>query len=426
MTDLVSFSAQEAIMSQLIFLDQWETSHKDNEAPQHITELRIVRPYLEAVSLGSAEWDEDKDGRLINQHFLANMQPPVNAKSTMDSLDTTAATLAEPISRSPGKSWPKVDGTSTEPVVKGKKLDFGNRIEEISKKKLAKHTSEAWSFLRNDPQPIRSVPCYSLGPGHLGPHRLSTDNDDLISFENDTDDVKGGLIEASLLIDEATVLNAEDIHVEAAQVPEEGEAVKCFTCGLSSAKSLIMCPCDHKYCAECLCGMVKSSLRDDIPFPPVCCEKPIVVDANAGFFDKNTLCDFFARKFGIAYTTPSPEKIPPQVHGVNLGTSKNEGLCYLCKRVNEKDSCKLNELIIRILTKICPVCPDCCYRCNRNRTACPCATNGNSFDPEAPVFRPTNDSNKSGKRDSTQPPQSPTVGGPTKSVGIVNIGVAYE
>ncbi|KAM0502446.1 hypothetical protein ACHAP8_003989 [Fusarium lateritium] len=343
MTDLASFFAQEAIMSQLIFLDEWETSHKDNEASQQITELRIVRPYLEAVSIGSAEWDEDKVGHLINQHFLASMQPPANAKSTMDSLDTTAATLAEPISRSPGKSWPKVDGTSTEPVVKGKKRDFGNRIEEISKKKLAKHTSEAWSFLRNDPQPIRPVPCYSLGPGHLGPHHLSTDDDDLISFENDTDEVKGGLIEASLLIDEATVLNAEDVHVEAAQVPEEGEAVKCFTCGLSSAKSLIMCPCDHKYCAECLCGMVKSSLRDDIPFPPVCCEKPIVVDANSGFFEKNTLCDFFARKFGIAYITPSPEKIPPQVHGVNLGTSKNEGLCYLCKRVNEKDSCKLNE-----------------------------------------------------------------------------------
>ncbi|KAM0241595.1 hypothetical protein ACHAPO_001283 [Fusarium lateritium] len=333
-------------MSQLIFLDEWETSHKDNEASQQITELRIVRPYLEAVSIGSAEWDEDKVGHLINQHFLASMQPPANAKSTM-----------------------------------GKKRDFGNRIEEISKKKLAKHTSEAWSFLRNDPQPIRPVPCYSLGPGHLGPHHLSTDDDDLISFENDTDEVKGGLIEASLLIDEATVLNAEDVHVEAAQVPEEGEAVKCFTCGLSSAKSLIMCPCDHKYCAECLCGMVKSSLRDDIPFPPVCCEKPIVVDANSGFFDKNTLCDFFARKFGIAYITPSPEKIPPQVHGVNLGTSKNEGLCYLCKRVNEKDS----------------FCPDCCYRCNRNRTACPCAASGNSFDPEAPVFRPTNDSNKSGK-----------------------------
>ncbi|KAG8358615.1 hypothetical protein FVEN_g3629 [Fusarium venenatum] len=378
MADLTAFSAQEAIMSQLIFLDGWERSHdKDNEAPQQITELHIVRPYLKNVSLGSAEWDEDKVGRLINQHLLTSMQPPSNAKSTMkESLDTTAATLAEPVTRSPGKSWPKIDGTSTEPVVKGKKRDFGNRIEEISKTKLARHTSKAWSFLRNDPQPIQSVPHCRIGP----------DDDDLISFENDPDEIKGEPIEASLpLIGQVPVLNAEDVHVDAAPIPEEVETVKCFTCGLSSAKSLIMCPCDHKYCAECLCGMVKSSLRDDIPFPPACCEKPITIDVNAGFFDKNTLCDFFARKFGIAYITPSPKKIPPQVHGVDLGTSKNEGLCYLCKRVNEKDS----------------FCPDCCYRCNRNRTSCPCAANGNAFDPKAPVFRPTNNSNKSGKRDST-------------------------
>ncbi|KAH6980112.1 hypothetical protein EDB82DRAFT_560068 [Fusarium venenatum] len=356
MADLTAFSAQEAIMSQLIFLDGWERSHdKDNEAPQQITELHIVRPYLKNVSLGSAEWDEDKEE---------------------ESLYTTAATLAEPVTRSPGKSWPKIDGTSTEPVVKGKKRDFGNRIEEISKTKLARHTSKAWSFLRNDPQPIQSVPHCRIGP----------DDDDLISFENDPDEIKGEPIEASLpLIGQVPVLNAEDVHVDAAPIPEEVETVKCFTCGLSSAKSLIMCPCDHKYCAECLCGMVKSSLRDDIPFPPACCEKPITIDVNAGFFDKNTLCDFFARKFGIAYITPSPKKIPPQVHGVDLGTSKNEGLCYLCKRVNEKDS----------------FCPDCCYRCNRNRTSCPCAANGNAFDPKAPVFRPTNNSNKSGKRDST-------------------------
>ncbi|KAG8667664.1 hypothetical protein FPOAC2_12847 [Fusarium poae] len=409
MADPPEFSSEEATQ-QLIYLDDWEKSHdKDNEnVPQQVAELRIARPHLEAVSLGSTEWDGDKVSRLINQHLLVNMQLPIMAENATndqalhneeDSLDTTAATVADAVTRSPtAESSPKVDGASTESVVKGAKLDFGDRIEKISKIKLAKHTAKAWSFLQSGRQSTPSVPC------------RSHDDEDLISFEDDPvagpfdgDEIKGELND----INHITMLKVEDDHVEVTQIPEEIRAANCFTCGLSSAESLIMCPCGHRYCAECLCNMVKSSIRDEVPFPPVCCKRLVPIDVNAAFFDKDTLCDFFARKFGITYLTadgspkkrkyealmtPSLETISPQVHAMNLGTPKNEGLCYLCKRVNEKDS----------------FCPDCCYRCNRNRTLCNCAwwvdrqkriraeknVNGNAFDPDVPVFRPTNNSHE--------------------------------
>jgi hypothetical protein len=95
MADPPEFSSEEATQ-QLIYLDDWEKSHdKDNEnVPQQVAELRIARPHLEAVSLGSTEWDGDKVSRLINQHLLVNMQLPIMAENATSRLSDRHKTLS--------------------------------------------------------------------------------------------------------------------------------------------------------------------------------------------------------------------------------------------------------------------------------------------------------------------------------------------
>jgi hypothetical protein len=57
---------------QLNYLNEWEASHnEDDEVPQQIAELRLIRPHLEAVSMGSEPWDDEKVARLIK---LSNME----------------------------------------------------------------------------------------------------------------------------------------------------------------------------------------------------------------------------------------------------------------------------------------------------------------------------------------------------------------
>ncbi|PTD01671.1 hypothetical protein FCULG_00010587 [Fusarium culmorum] len=427
-------STREAAAAQLSYLDQWEAAYTGDNVelplPQQIVELRIIRPYLEAVASGSELWDADRAGSLINESLLAAMQPPFDAEAT-ESWDTTAATAASPTCSPSAESAAKVGGTSNESVVKvERQLGFGDHIAEISQSKLAKYTNNAWEFLQNGSRAKVTQPDKSENKlyCHSGPSE-----EDLISFENDpvvgpadikpvnitiphdtlTDDkvdVKDELIDACLIVDKCTSLKIEGDYASVASTHLVEEAVKCFTCGTTpSADALVMCPCRHQYCHGCLCHMVKSSIRGEIPFPPVCCESPVSIDVNTSVFDQNTLCDFFSRKFGISYMNPdaSPrkrkaigapyqDKAPSQVHGVTARMSRNgvQGSCYLCKRVNEKDS----------------FCPDCCYRCNRSRASCTCAwweerqrrmeaqkaINDNTFNPNVPAFCPT-DNDKSRK-----------------------------
>ncbi|UZP46336.1 hypothetical protein NXS19_014148 [Fusarium pseudograminearum] len=409
-------STREAAASQLSYLDQWETAYTGENAefplPQQIVELRIIRPYLEAVASGSELWDADRVGRLINESLLAAMQPPFVAEAT--------------------EHDDEFGGTSNESVVKvERQLGFGDRIAEISQSKLAKYTNNAWEFLQNGSrakvtQPEKSenkLCCHSdpseedlisfendpvAGPADIKPVNITIPHDTLT---DDNVDVKDEPIDACLIFDQSTSLKIEDDHASVASTHLVEEAVKCFTCGTTpSAEALVMCPCQHHYCHGCLCCMVKSSIRGDIPFPPVCCESPVPIDVNTSVFDQNTLCDFFSKKFGISYINPdgsprkrkaigapSQDKAPSQLHGVTVRMSRNgvQGSCYLCKRINEKDS----------------FCPDCCYRCNRSRASCTCAwweerqkrmeaqkvINDNRFNPNAPTFCPTDGSGKSRK-----------------------------
>lgn len=92
-------STREAAASQLSYLDQWETAYTGENAefplPQQIVELRIIRPYLEAVASGSELWDADRVGRLINESLLAAMQPPFVAEATEHDDECDAADQSE-------------------------------------------------------------------------------------------------------------------------------------------------------------------------------------------------------------------------------------------------------------------------------------------------------------------------------------------
>lgn len=202
-----------------------------------------------------------------------------------------------------------------------------------------------------------------VGPADIKPVNITIPHDTLT---DDKVDVKDEPIDACLIVDQCTSLKIEDDHASVASTHLLEEAVKCFTCGTTpSAEALVMCPCQHQYCHGCLCHMVKSSIRGEIPFPPMCCESPVPIDVNTSVFDQNTLCDFFSRKFGISYMNPdasprkrkaigapSQDKAPSQVHGVTVRMSRDgaQGSCYLCKRVNEKDSCKLRYHFYIIIT----------------------------------------------------------------------------
>ncbi|CAG1971881.1 unnamed protein product [Fusarium graminearum] len=425
-------STREAAASQLSYLDQWEAAYTGENVelplPQQIVELRIIRPYLESVASGSELWDADRVGRLINESLLAAMQPPFVAEAT-ESWDTTAATAASPTCSPSAESAAKVGGTSNESVVKvERQLGFGDRIAKISQSKLAKYTNNAWEFLQNGSRAKMTQPdksenklcCHSdhseedlisfendpvVGPADIKPINITIPHD---TFTDDKVDVKDEPVDACLIVDQCTSLKIEDDHAGVASTHLLEEAVKCFTCGTTpSAEALVMCPCQHQYCHGCLCHMVKSSIRGEIPFPPMCCESPVPIDVNTSVFDQNTLCDFFSRKFGISYMNPdasprkrkaigapSQDKAPSQVHGVTVRMSRNgvQESCYLCRRVNEKDS----------------FCPDCCYRCNRSRASCKCAwweerqrrmeaqkaINDNTFNPNAPALCPTDGSDK--------------------------------
>jgi hypothetical protein len=261
--------------------------------------------------------------------------------------------------------------------------DFGDRIEK-SKYKFSKQLTIAKSFLEKKIQPFQSEDA----PVALDtPCCFFDDNEeDLISFDSEPaatptkpkadaatnvtvlhdafmEDKTGANSKPfeTVIADQFPTLKVEVDTVGLAKIPQKVEAaMKCFTCGSCCVDSLIACPCKHQYCSECLCQLVKSSIRDEIPFPPACCELLVPVNLNSAVFDSKTLRDFLSKKFGVGYETPdtSPRKrkirvmpTPPQDKNlpdgqdmaVNMPKKGTGALCYLCKRVNERDACKLNH-----------------------------------------------------------------------------------
>ncbi|SPJ72585.1 uncharacterized protein FTOL_02314 [Fusarium torulosum] len=179
------------------------------------------------------------------------------------------------------------------------------------------------------------------------------------------------------------------------------DTAKCAKCGKGRDAPLVKCACSHEYCQNCLGLLIEDSIRDRAPFPPDCCNLPLPVDANSSSFDPMILREFFAKKFEVGCKTPtkndgkfSSVPTPPTEDSFKSQQPKvcrssphhkEEKLCHLCERVVAQGA----------------VCPNCCYRCNKNREACKCpwwqerqfknnkqAAAYQAFNPKATSFQP--------------------------------------
>ncbi|UPL02285.1 hypothetical protein LCI18_013219 [Fusarium solani-melongenae] len=100
-----------------------------------------------------------------------------------------------------------------------------------------------------------------------------------------------------------------------AETDPDKENVYCHSCGNDGEESVVLCPCGHYYCPQCLGRIVKSSVGgDSSPFPPLCCGKPVPVDVNSTTFDKDVLKAFMEKKLGLPLSeraTRAARALPP-------------------------------------------------------------------------------------------------------------------
>ncbi|KAJ3457086.1 hypothetical protein MRS44_014227 [Fusarium solani] len=100
-----------------------------------------------------------------------------------------------------------------------------------------------------------------------------------------------------------------------AETDPDKENVYCHSCGNDCEESVVLCPCGHYYCPQCLGQIVESSVGgDSSPFPPLCCGKPVPVDVNSTIFDKDVLKAFMEKKLGLPLSeraTRAARTLPP-------------------------------------------------------------------------------------------------------------------
>ncbi|KAM6508689.1 hypothetical protein FSOLCH5_011686 [Fusarium solani] len=100
-----------------------------------------------------------------------------------------------------------------------------------------------------------------------------------------------------------------------AETDPDKENVYCHSCGNDCEESVVLCPCGHYYCPQCLGQIVESSVGgDSSPFPPLCCGKPVPVDVNSTIFDKGVLKAFMEKKLGLPLSeraTRAARTLPP-------------------------------------------------------------------------------------------------------------------
>ncbi|KAJ4135050.1 hypothetical protein NW768_004661 [Fusarium equiseti] len=379
---------QHTAQYQLNYLDEFEAVHTegDENIPQHIVELRLIRPYLLGVASGTIVWDAEEVTRSIKrgEEGTTPDKAPDSSDVEEDSENTTTAatvgTLPDrsaptfvacgPLTKSPDKERGQVDNISTTQAVKAKHtMDFGERVAKIAKPRLSRVTMEAMSFLRSAPQsPLPESVSDVASPTGLAvvPSSEAHLEEDLISFDhdpvaipnkNESSDVPNvnPFQDVLLDIDNQAQTEPSEWRIVLDRYPTlnlttvKKEEVECFVCHKISTEPFTTCPCSHQYCSDCLCNLVKSSVSGAAAFPPTCCDNLVPIDINSAVFDEKTLREFLSKKFGNDHKTingsPQDQKFDdeltqPSEEVLPALEKAKQGLCYLCYRVNEKDACK--------------------------------------------------------------------------------------
>lgn len=75
----------------------------------------------------------------------------------------------------------------------------------------------------------------------------------------------------------------------------------CNSCLTRHPSSTVAeCPCEHKYCTECLQSLFSAALTDESLFPPRCCGQPIPIDTTRPFLTPKLVGEFRAKSLELS------------------------------------------------------------------------------------------------------------------------------
>ncbi|KAF4440768.1 hypothetical protein F53441_12203, partial [Fusarium austroafricanum] len=338
----MKYSAQQ----QLDFIVEWE---QDNPGPRShvppiIKDLLTIRDHLEAVALGHTTFSEQSIAESLKRKRLFH-----------PSFDLTQDELGHDIYSD--------EGAGVSP-----KSEIALKREQEKKAQLSKAISEARRHLNladvdhilkarsQDASQSTSSQVEALEATAKGPEPAKVE-----TAENETVPAE---LPATTMADLPACRPIEGENVTTTeQVHEDSNCPKCSKCGNDYASAVIRCACTHHYCSDCLCELVKMSIQDLAPFPPVCCGKPLPVDANSATFDDETMLDFFSKKMAnrrktdhrssghqrkvprlslepFLFLSPSRDKAlaSTTTNKVEASPEKNKQKCRLCHGLIDKDT----------------------------------------------------------------------------------------
>ncbi|KAF4967965.1 hypothetical protein FSARC_4577 [Fusarium sarcochroum] len=383
MAAAVDSEMQHIAVIQLDYLLEWEQANRawpSQDVPQDVQDLQKIRPHLEAMAAGHtpanhATTDRSVPGALRNycsNDFVAQLATPAAAAASAAIARATASrTNGEPEEDTYSDDKVKVPLETAVEARKARITPAINALSFLSEAAVghirnSKARQPSQSPLPQDTvnEPENKGPKSSnIQPAQLqavveatdidkwepSPAFPQDDEEDLISFEILPS--RAATLPLVQVADEVSLPdaddeeNAEPAHCDDGYIAhfDEGapaslsgeehrsssnmagnEDAKCIKCGDECMDTLIKCPCIHHYCSDCLCDLVKSSIRDEVTFPPTCCDLQVPINANSNIFSGKILLEFLTKKYGNGSETPD---VSPDRHNLNniLTPPKEDG-----------------------------------------------------------------------------------------------------
>jgi hypothetical protein len=180
----------------------------------------------------------------------------------------------------------------------------------------------------------------------------------------DGEGISDNHIAAEVAMDHEVAANTE----LAGELSVDSSCIACLS--VFAEESLITCPCDHKYCAQCLAEHFKSAVQS-ISFPPTCCYEEIPLDLAQPHLSVRLLDSYAAKRAAI--------ENPGTVHCALLSCQASIPLenmsngratcictavtCVVCKFTAHEDACPDETQRVALLQLAVAQNLRACYRC---------------------------------------------------------------
>ena len=135
----------------------------------------------------------------------------------------------------------------------------------------------------------------------------------------------------------------------------------CLVCDYDTRESdIVVCPHKHEWCKGCFENCVRLSLREEIPFPPICCDSPFNFDAVKQFLPPEMIERYKEKEIEIETRTYCFEPrcstvLRSQDIDCDIGTCPTCGkkMCIRCKTSAHDGDCPADEAtkVVRELGK---------------------------------------------------------------------------